>query len=139
MKTFSPAVVVWVSHELSQGVQDFSDQGMGLPEPLLPNVQGLTETGLRQNKIPLLHSVHKNKFKKLLSKLTQKFRSNTLYIYYKNNETTKLDLKIENTKSIEAFIYRNYIGNDGKLIIIIQCNYQFQMTFYSNKSVLGVF
>ena len=108
---------------------------MGLPKPLLPNVQGLTETGLRQNKIPLLHSVHKNKLKKLLSKLTQKFRSNTLYIYYKNNETTKLDLKIENTKSIEAFIYRNYIGNDGKLIIIIQCNYQFQMTFYSNKSV----
>lgn len=33
-----PAVVIRVPHELSQREQDFSDQGMGFPKPLLPDV-----------------------------------------------------------------------------------------------------
>lgn len=35
---FLPAVVIRVPHELSQREQDFSDQGMGFPKPLLPDV-----------------------------------------------------------------------------------------------------
>lgn len=33
-----PAVIIRVPHELSQREQDFSDQGMGFPKPLLPDV-----------------------------------------------------------------------------------------------------
>lgn len=33
-----PAVIIRVPHELSQREQDFSDQRMGFPKPLLPDV-----------------------------------------------------------------------------------------------------
>lgn len=54
--TVLPAVIIRVPHELSQREQDFSDQRMGFPKPLLPDVQCLAKAGLSQNEVLLLHS-----------------------------------------------------------------------------------
>lgn len=59
---FLPAVVIRVPHELSQREQDFSDQGMGFPKPLLPDVKCLAKAGLSQNEVLLLHSKGKISF-----------------------------------------------------------------------------